>query len=61
MAIEKGWKIGKLAEDNGKKIAIIGGGPAGITASAYLARRGFRVSIYEKHSNLRRTFILWNT
>lgn len=61
MAIKNGWDIEKIEEPNGKKIAIIGGGPAGLTASAYLARRGFKVSIYEKHKELRRITKLWNT
>ena len=61
MAIKEGWEIERIEEKNGKKIAVVGGGPAGITASSYLARRGFSVSIYEKHSELRRTFVSWNT
>ncbi len=54
MAIKEGWKIDKIAgeEKKNKKIAIIGGGPAGITAASYLARRGYDVSIYEKHDKL---------
>lgn len=54
MAIEEDWEIGEIEgeEKKNKKIAIIGGGPAGITASAYLARRGFDVTIYEKHTTL---------
>lgn len=52
MAIKKGWEISKIEDKKDKKIAVIGGGPAGITASAYLARRGFLVTIYEKHKIL---------
>ena len=37
---------------NGKKVAVIGGGPAGLTCSAFLARNGFDVTIYEKHSSV---------
>ncbi|MCG2726497.1 MAG: FAD-dependent oxidoreductase [Elusimicrobia bacterium] len=33
---------------NGKKIAIIGAGPAGLTAAAVLARLGYKTDIYEK-------------
>lgn len=61
MAIKEGWKIGSLEEKKHKKVAIIGGGPAGITASSYLARRGFDVCIYEKHKELRRSLSAWNT
>ncbi len=35
-----------------KKIAIIGSGPAGLTCSAFLARSGFDVTIYEKRNKL---------
>lgn len=59
MAIENGWNIDRVQKDNGKTVAVVGGGPAGITASAYLAKRGFKVCIYEKHDNLRRTANAW--
>lgn len=52
MAIEKDWKISKKAEKKDKKIAVIGGGPTGLTCSAVLARNGYKVTIYEKHSIL---------
>ena len=40
------------SEDKIKKIAIIGGGPAGLTAAAFLARAGNKVTIYEKYDYL---------
>lgn len=52
MAIKEGWKISKIEEKKDKKIAIIGGGPSGITTAAYLARHGFEVEIFEKHDKL---------
>ncbi|MDE5830681.1 MAG: NAD(P)-binding protein [Clostridia bacterium] len=61
MAISEKWEIEKLEEDKNKTVAIVGGGPSGITASAFLARRGFKVSIYEKHKEIRRAFISWDT
>ncbi|NPV43184.1 MAG: NADH-quinone oxidoreductase subunit NuoF [Firmicutes bacterium] len=39
-------KISKKT-DNGHKVAIIGAGPAGLTASYYLALEGYDVTIYE--------------
>lgn len=35
-----------------KKVAVIGGGPAGLTASAFLAKNGMQVTIYEKYNYL---------
>lgn len=61
MAIKEGWNIKKLEDKKNKKVAIVGAGPAGITAASYLARRGIDVTIYEKHKDLRRTFSSWNT
>ena len=53
MAIENNWDIPKFTDSkNGKSIAIVGGGPAGLTCAAFLARNGFEVTIYEKHSCL---------
>lgn len=34
------------------KVAVIGGGPAGLTCAAFLAREGVQVTIYEKHNEL---------
>ena len=35
-------------EQNGKKVAVVGSGPAGLTAAWQLARKGYGVKIYEK-------------
>ncbi len=35
-----------------KKVAIIGGGPAGLTCATFLAKEGIQVTIYEKYDYL---------
>jgi len=42
--------IGKKLPTTGKKIAIIGAGPSGLTAAYYLVRLGHLIDIYEKQS-----------
>lgn len=36
------------AEENGKRVSIVGSGPAGLTAAYYLRQSGFAVTVYEK-------------
>lgn len=39
-------------EKKNKKVAIIGGGPSGLTCAAFLAKEGIDVTIYEKYKYL---------
>ena len=42
------WKRNnKIAPPTGKKVAIIGSGPAGLTAGFYLAKKGHKVTVFE--------------
>ena len=53
IAIRENYKIAEKNEENkDKKIAIIGGGPAGITASGFLLKKGYSVTLYEKYNYL---------
>lgn len=54
MAVKNNYNMddGKSTIRNGKKIAVIGSGPAGLTCSAFLARNGFEVTLYEKYNEL---------
>ncbi|MBQ7793451.1 MAG: NADPH-dependent glutamate synthase [Clostridia bacterium] len=36
-----------VPEKNGKKVAVVGSGPAGLTAAGDLAKRGYEVTVYE--------------
>ena len=57
-AIEENLKLKdympqKINEElKSKKVAIIGGGPAGLTCSAFLAKEGIQVTIFEKYNYL---------
>ena len=42
----------EINENKNKKIAIVGGGPAGLTASAFLLKKGYSVTIFEKYDYL---------
>lgn len=52
VALEKGWSIPKNASKKNKKVAVVGGGPTGLSCAAKLAREGYEVTIYEKHDTL---------
>jgi NADPH-dependent glutamate synthase beta subunit-like oxidoreductase len=42
----------KAGQSTGKKVAIVGGGPAGLTAAYYLARAGHGVTVFESEPEL---------
>ena len=53
--VEKRYEIlgiDKQLPQTGKKIAIVGGGPSGLTAAFYLRQYGHSVTVYEKKENL---------
>ena len=62
-ALKNEWykDIEKTKELTGKKIAVVGSGPAGLTCSSFLARSGAEVTLYEKYNELRRNSCTWNT
>lgn len=51
-AINEGYEIQKSSEKKSKKIAVVGGGPAGLTCSAFLLKEGYSVTLYEKYNYL---------
>ena len=52
-AIKNNYEMDNFEEsNNGEKIAIIGSGPAGLTCAAFLARKGFDATIFEKRDKL---------
>jgi len=44
--------IPEIKKDFDKKIAVIGGGPSGLTCAYYLAVEGYKVTVFEKQSEM---------
>ena len=45
------WKARSVRRDpTGKKVAVLGAGPAGLTAAYYLAKKGHAVTVFEKNA-----------
>ncbi|MBI4985564.1 MAG: NAD(P)-binding protein [Rhodocyclales bacterium] len=51
-AIEKGLGFAKPEVETGKKIAVIGGGVAGLSVAYQLRKKGHQITIFEAHSKL---------
>ena len=52
-AWEHGWVTPQLArQHSGKKVAVVGSGPAGLAAAQQLARAGHSVTVFEKNDRL---------
>lgn len=52
LAIKNNYKLSVSNKKLGKKVLVIGGGPAGLTCAAFLQRNGVDVTIYEKYDYL---------
>lgn len=54
LSIENNYELSIEVDERAKdkRVAVIGSGPAGLTCAAFLARRGVKVTIYEKHDKL---------
>ncbi len=46
-AIKNNYSAAQVKEKNGKKVAVVGSGPAGLTCAGDLAKAGYDVTIYE--------------
>ena len=55
--VDRGWEEGWIepslpAEKTGKKVAVVGSGPAGLAAAQQLARAGHSVTLFEKNDRI---------
>src|SRR6202008_1908512 len=50
IAMEKKWQLFERKSSAGKKVAVVGAGPAGLSCAHVLSREGIDVTIYEKES-----------
>ena len=52
-AFANGWVVPRVPErENGKSAAIVGAGPAGLSAAVTLRRRGWAVTVYERRADI---------
>jgi glutamate synthase (NADPH/NADH) small chain len=50
-ALEQGYSF-QAGADTGKRVAIVGGGPAGLSAAYQLRRKGHAVTVFDDHDEL---------
>ncbi|KAL1139053.1 hypothetical protein AAG570_009114 [Ranatra chinensis] len=52
-AFEQGWIVPQIpAHRNGKKVAIVGSGPAGLAAAQQLNKAGYLVTVFERNDRI---------
>jgi len=57
MIVDRGWREGWIVPEpasrkTGKKVAVVGSGPAGLAAAQQLAREGHSVTVFEKNEQV---------
>ncbi len=52
MALTQSWALPAIKQDDDCSVAIVGGGPAGLSCAYQLRRRGFKVALYEARDQL---------
>jgi 2-oxoacid:acceptor oxidoreductase delta subunit (pyruvate/2-ketoisovalerate family) len=52
LALEKGWTLPEPGPDTGKRVLVVGAGPAGLSATYHLRRLGHRVRLVDSAPHL---------
>jgi NADPH-dependent glutamate synthase beta subunit-like oxidoreductase/Pyruvate/2-oxoacid:ferredoxin oxidoreductase delta subunit len=52
VALEQGWAFEPPPVERAERVAVVGGGPSGLSAAFQLRRRGYRVTLFEAQSEL---------
>ena len=50
-AFREGYVVERPIQRNGRKVAVIGAGPAGLSAANYLNLKGYEVTVFEKNES----------
>lgn len=50
-AFQEGFVVPQKYERNGKKVAVIGAGPSGLSVASQLNKKGYSVTVYEKNES----------
>ncbi len=51
-ALEEGWALPAPGEPQGRRVAVVGGGPAGLSCAYHLRRLGYDVTVFEARDEL---------
>ena len=51
-ALEEGWALPGPGAEQGKRVAVVGGGPAGLSCAYHLRRLGYDVTVFEARAEL---------
>jgi glutamate synthase (NADPH/NADH) small chain len=51
-ALRRGWRPGVAAEHTGKRVAIVGAGPAGLSVADRMARAGVGADVFDRYDEI---------